>query len=106
MAEAKRAIALVDQWRRLGDEINEVDAALKSMSREDSRRSGYLVRVNDLPIERFRAALNADQALRDTLRMNTSDRKEAAIKVTLLLCLREMTGKELPVLKRELGIAT
>ena len=106
IAEAKRAIALVGEWRRIGDELKEVDAALKTMSREDSRRSHYLVRVNDLPIERFRAALIADQALRNAMRMKTSDRKEAAIKVTLLMCLREMTGKEPPTLKRELGLST
>lgn len=106
LAEAKRAIALVDQWRRVGNELNEVDAALKTMSREDERRSHYLTRVNDLPVERFRAALIADQALIDALRMNTTGRKEAAIKDTLILCLREMTGKEPPVLKRELGLAT
>jgi len=106
IGEAKRAIALVDEWRRLGEELKEVDARLKSMSRADSRRSGYLVRVNDLPIERFRAALIADQALRDTLRITTTERKEAAIKDTLLLCLREMTGKEPPVLRRELGLVT
>ncbi|MDX2287208.1 MAG: hypothetical protein NW217_00085 [Hyphomicrobiaceae bacterium] len=106
IAEAKRAIALVDEWRRLGDELKEVDAALKSMSRADSRRSGYLVRVNDLPIERFRAALIADDALRSTMRMKIAGRKEAAIRDTLLLSLMEMTGKQPPVLKRELGLAT
>lgn len=106
MAEAKRAIALFNEWRRLGDEFKAVDAPLKTMSREDSRRSHYLVRVNDLPIERFRAALIADQALRETMRMETSDRKEAAIKDTLLLSLMVMTGKEVPALKRELGLAT
>jgi len=102
IAEAKRAIALVDEWRRLGDELKEVDAALKSMSRADTRRSGYLVRVNDLPVERFRAALMADQALRDTLRMKTTERKDAAIKDALLLSLMEMTGKQPAVLRREL----
>lgn len=106
IAEARRAIALVEEWRRLGDEFDHVDAALKTMSRDDNRRSHYVTRVLDLPIERFRAALQADQALRDTLRITTTERKEAAIKDTLILCLREMTGKEPPVLKRELGIAT
>jgi hypothetical protein len=106
IAEAKRAIALVDEWRRLGEELNEVDAALKTMSRDDDRRSHYLRRVNDLPVERFRAALIADQALRDTLRMTTTERKAAAIKDTLILCMREMTGKEPPVLRRELGLPT
>lgn len=106
IAEARRAIALVGEWRRLGDELNDVDAALKTMSRDDERRSHCLRRVNDLPVERFRAALIADQALRDTLRMTTTERKDAAIKDTLILCLREMTGKEPPVLKRELGLAT
>lgn len=103
---AKRAIKLVEEWRRLGDELEEVDAALKSMSRADSRRSGYLVRVNDLPVERFRAALIADDALRSTMRMKIAGRKEAAIRDTLLLSLMEMTGKQPPVLKRELGLAT
>jgi hypothetical protein len=36
------------------------------------------------------------------MRMKTTDRKEAAIKVTLLMCLMEMTGKDAPTLRREL----
>lgn len=105
-AECRRALALVDEWRRLGDELDHVDAALKTMSRDDNRRSHYVTRILHLPIERFRAALIADQALRDTLRITTTGRKEAAIKDTLLLCMREMTGKEAPVLRRELGLTT
>lgn len=106
IASAKQAIKLVDEWRRFGDEIEKVEAALKTMERGDSRRGDHLRRINDLPIERFRAALIADDALRSTMRMKIAGRKEAAIRDTLLLSLMEMTGKRPPVLNRELGLAT
>lgn len=106
VAEARRAIALVGEWRRIGDELKEVDAALKTMSRDDHRRSHYVARVLDLPIERFRAALVAHDTLVNALRMKTTTRKQAAVKDTLLLCLREMTGKEIPELRRDLGLIT
>jgi hypothetical protein len=101
---ARRAVGLFDAWQAIGQEMDSLDAVLRGMDRQTRGRDPRLSRMLDLPLDQYKAAIAADEALRAALKMSGCSEAGHAIHRALLSCLARLHRTDVASLQASLAV--